>query len=240
MEVHNADRTPQMKAAILLYGTDGYGNASSFASVHTVTHSATGVPTIGHGTPASREGVLAVMRELVDDRIKPELIPANVLARGSDHLVWFRPALKRDVWFRCKELGERRALVPHPATLWLVNPSTGFCQIFALGDDQRPDAGAKLYQAPYFNVWDSGRICVGNAEVPKGAAALSPENWESMFFNSWFSHPNTNKLVRHREGTFAFLKNLLDGKHRSFPKRKLVPTKKTLGEEFAKLFKDQQ
>ena len=235
MEVHKCDGSPRMSAAILLYSSSLRGSARSFATVHPVHHSASGIPSIGAGTPASRQGVLSALRELASDRIVPELIPEHVLARGADHLVWYRPPMKRTVWFRCAELGERTATVPHPATLWLVNPTTGACSIFALYGGERPTATTKLYQAPYFNVWDSGKICTGNADVPKDAASLVPENWESMFFNSWFSHPNTARLVRHKGGCFAFWKNLLDGRQRVFPKTALLPAKTTLGKEFAKL-----
>lgn len=236
MEVHNGDHAPKLESAILLYGASVVGKAGGFATVHPVRTGQDGIYSIGPGTPASRQGLLAALRELATDRIKPELIPAHVLAKGADHMVWYRPAQKRTVWFKCKQLGERTALVPHPATLWLVNPVTGACKIFALRDDARPDENTVLYQAPYYNVWETGGICTGNAGVPKGPDALVPENWEKMFFNSWFSHPNTPKLVRHKEGTFAFWKNLLDGKHRVFPKTKLLPVRTTLGQQFAKLF----
>jgi len=236
MKVHNGDHAPTLSSAILLYKKSGpQGNGGAFATVHPVRTDDAGVSTIGPGTPASRQGVLAALRELAEDRIKPELIPAHILAKGSDHLVWYRPALKRVVWFRCKDLGERTALVPHPATLWLVNPATGYCSVFALRDDTRPDKDTGLYQAPYYNVWDTGQICTGNAGVPKGAEALVPENWERMFYDSWFSHPNTPKLVRHKEGAMAFWKNLLDGKHRVFPKAKLLSARTTLGRQFARL-----
>ena len=238
MHIISNDGEVRLDSAILLYKSKRDGENKSFATVHPIRFNENEEPIICPGTPASRKGVAAALRELSEDRIKPALLPAHILARGNDHLVWYRPAMKRPVWFRCAELGERTAVVPHPATLWLIAPDSGQCFVFALRDDQRPDETTRLFQAPYFNVWNTGRVCIGSAGVPQGEDALNPANWETMFYDSWFSHPNTPKLVRHKEGSYAFWRNLLDGKHRVFPKAKLMPTPLTLGQAFDNLISE--
>lgn len=237
MPVFNMEETPRLTRAILLYENPRH-NQDAFCSVHEVRIEE-GHPVIQPGTPATRQGLMAALRTLADDRLKPEILPGHILAKGGDHLVWYRPAAKRPVWFRADKIGEVTANVPHPPLVWFVNPMIGVCRIFAFNAEGRPDAETPLYQAPYFNVWNDGKICTGSAEVPKGDSALVPENWEKMFFESWFTHPNTPHLVKHKEGANAFWKLMLEGRKRVFPRNKLVPLKRvTLGSVFAGLVKE--
>ena len=235
MFVTTQDRPPKLHSAILLYANE---QKAAFASIHPVRFGEDGSATICPGTPATKAGVLAALRTLIDERTAPCIFPAHLLAIGADHMVWYRPATKRQLWFDDSALGEARSVeVPIPALVWMVNPLSDHCRVYALRDDKRPDNDTPLYQAPFYNVWDSGKVCVGNVGFPKGNDALSPENWEAAFFGSWFTHPNTSKLVRHKEGTKAFFKNLLAGKHRVFPKANLYPLRQTLGEVFNKFVK---
>lgn len=232
MQLDCADRSPEPRAAVLLYGAN---NGGGFATVHPVTMEE-GVPVIKAGTPATRQGLLTALRELTDDRLAPELLPGHILAKGIDHLIWYRPPSRRTIWVKAEELGQRSGEIPIPGLIWLVKPLSGGCSIFAYQGDDRPTAETQLCQAPFFNVWESGGICTGNAEVPRGPEALVPENWENMFFKSWFTHPNTPKIVRGKQGAYTFIKELLDGKRKVFPKAKLLPIKRTLGTEFKSMF----
>ena len=88
-----------------------------------------------------------------------------------------------------------------------------------------------MFRAPYFNVWESGQICVGNVDLPERATAEKLDEWTSAFFDSWFTHPNVhNNLVRYRGGAYRFWRDMLDGKHVVFPERTLVDLDRTLGE----------
>ena len=238
MQVSLNDQPPKLSSAILFYGSSGQGQAS-FASIHPIQFGQDGTPAIQPGTPATKAGVLAALRTLIDERMAPSILPSHLLATGADHLVWYRPATKRQLWFNDSNLGEARSVViPIPALVWMVNPLSDHIRIYALRDGQRPDNDTPLYQAPFYNVWDSGQVCVGNVGFPKGNDALNPEKWEEAFFGSWFTHPNTNKLVRHKAGVRAFFNDWMDGKHRVFPKAKLFPLRKTLGEVFNKFVKE--
>lgn len=240
MQTITKDGTPQLLSAILLYGTDAVDEVQGqfFATVHPVRHAADGSASIAPGVPATKAAVLAALRHLIDERLAPSILPAHVLARGADHLVWYRPASKRTLWFRCEELGgERSAVVPIPAVLWMAHPLSNECSVFALRSDDRPDSDTELYQAPFYNVWDTGRVCVGNVGMPTGIDALDPAKWEEAFFSSWFSHSNTSRLVRHKAGITDFTNNLLNGKHRVFPKAKLYPLRTTVGKQFEAFMK---
>lgn len=235
MELHCMDRSPRATTAILLYG--GKYNESGFVTVHPVA-TENGVPVIKPGTPATRQGLAEALREVADDAVPPELFPAHILAKGADHLVWYRPPSRQKVWVRSNELGgERNAEVPVPGLIWLALPARGNCRVFAYKGSDRPDTETVLHQAPFFNVWDSGEVCTGSADIPQGPAALVPENWEAMFFNSWFSHPNTPRLTKGKEGAYVLWERLLSGKHRVFPQTKLYSIKKQLGDVFNDMFK---
>ena len=238
MQLIPRDQPAKLSSAILFYGSSGNPQAA-FASIHPVQVGADGIPVIKPGTPATRAGVLAALRTLIDERMAPCILPSHLLATGADHLVWYRPATKRVLWFRESKMTEAlSAEVPIPALVWMANPLSDHCRVYALRDDKRPDNDTPLYQAPFFNVWANGKVCVGNAGFPKGNDALNPEKWEEAFFGSWFTHPNTNNLFRHKEGAEAFFKDWLSGKHRVFPKAKLFPLKTTLGEAFNKFIKE--
>ena len=239
MKVQCNDSAPKLISAVLFYGsTDGQGQ--NFATVHPVRFDDQCIPVICPGTPATKVALLEAIRELVDDRMEPEIFPEHLLAKGTNHLVWYRPATKRTLWFKFEDEDECSAHVPIPALLWLANPLKGECSVFALCDSARPDGNTLLYQAPFFNVWGTGKVCTGNALVPKGSNALIPENWEKMFFSSWFTHPNVNSLVRHRAGSYDFWKQRINGKYRVFPKAKLVPLKRRFSTVFSAFVKEGQ
>lgn len=232
MQVVKSDTVPVPRHAVLLYE----GGSQSFATVHPVEIE-NDVPVIRPGIAATRRGLNEAMQMLAQKKLKPELLRECILAKGSDHLVWYRPPSRQTIWVRSAELGgDIQAEVPTPGVIWVVHTGYRSVKVFAYKDEGRPDGTTELHQAPFFNVWQSGEICIGSAEAPKGAAALVPENWEAMFFGSWFSHPNTGKLVTGKQSAYAFWKDLLAGKYRKFPQAKLVPLKRTLEQEFEAMF----
>lgn len=234
MQVHNmgTNSTPVLREAILLYGTGS--NAYSFATVHPVEQGKKGsVPVIKAGTPVSKNGLLEALRILVDDQEVLEFPPAHVLAKGTGYLVWYRPPQRRTIWIDAEELGGKHTVeVPVPGLIWIAKPLQKSCYVFAYHGAERPDGNTVLCQAPFFNVWNSGQICEGNADVPSGPAAMVPENWEAMFWNSWFTHPNTPRLVSGKEGAYRFWANFIKVKRRVFPQAKLLSLKVTLGQAF--------
>jgi PRTRC genetic system protein B len=117
--------------------------------------------------------------------------------------------------------------VPHPALLFAVVQGSWY--VFALAKNERPNKTTELQFAPYFNVYDSGGICVGSARVPQGISSDSIPVWEAAFFESEFTHVNGNqRKASHPRGEYALWKELLDGVYRTFPVEYLVPTKRTL------------
>lgn len=221
----------RLNNALLLYRN---GAGEGYVSIHEIEQDGSKAPVLGPGTPATRHALAALVKDLVPKvQRSASLMPSHILSHGEDHLVWFSAPVHREVWFRSDVLGERNAKVPHPGLVFMVGPS-GW-HVFAVKTDTRPEPGELAYQAPYFNVWSPGKICVGNVTTPKGEMAGNAAAWEEAFFRSYFTHPNiheTRGLVRHKEGAYAFWRDMLGGKHKKFPLSALVPLKKSINQIF--------
>ena len=233
--VSNDDESYQLSDAILLYRRSSrYSGPGSvvFASAHEVSINKDNSPVIEAGVAVSKSGLVEMFKTLTpEDFIKPALLENHVLAMGSNHLAWFCKSKKREVWFKCKELGEVHAKTDHPNLVFII--MGGKWYVFAVKSRSRPTAKTPLYVAPYLNVWAEGGICTGNIDIPKGQLKFNPAAWEESFFRSYFTHPNVHDkghLTRHRGGIFALWRALLKGK--TFPVESLVPMNKTLGQVF--------
>lgn len=220
-----------LQGAILLYGT-GPGQFS-YATAHRIEAEASGRPVIGAGVPLNRMALIHAVREVAKHGLpKGEFLTPNVLSISPSAVTWWCPATRRRVFFKCKELGERSAIVSHPALVFQASQS-GF-KVFALKGEERPVPESALFEPPYFNTWDHGKICIGSAHVPKQIDVASINGWEDGFFNSAFTHPNHGgKRVKYKRGAYAFWKDMLDGQFPDFPKQVLVPMKSTLADLIA-------
>lgn len=234
MNVSAMNGAPQPTKAILVY--DGL-RGGGFATLHSV-EMRNNRPVVLPGTPVTRFGLIGAL-----EKLKPEtaltLLPANVLASGDGCLVWYSVPQRRKLFFRCDDLGGEFAKeVPLPGLVWMVRRGTLF--LFAYSSNGRPEPTTPLCWAPLFNIWDTGEVCVGNADVPAGASAARATAWESMFFDSAFTHPNMGRLVKGRQGALEFTRWLLDGKRKVFPQAKLLPTGHTLEATFSRIFKGEK
>ncbi|KDP85573.1 PRTRC system protein B [Cupriavidus taiwanensis] len=221
-----------LQGAILLYGR-AVGDFS-YATAHRIeTDGNTGRPVIGAGTPLNRLALIQAVRQVAEASLpKGEFLTPNVLSISPAAVTWWSPAAHRRVFFNCKELGECSAVVPHPALVFQAS-HTGF-RVFALPGQERPVSATVLFEPPYFNTWDNGKICIGSAHVPKQIDVASIAGWESGFFNSAFTHPNHGgQRVKYKRGAYAFWKDMLDGKFPDYPRQVLIPMKRTLADLIA-------
>lgn len=227
--------------AIVLYDEarqSVYARRSSavFATVHGMTV-VDGVPQLGAGAAVAREGLMALFSGLDPQRNEmAKLTSTRVLTQGAQWMVWYSPASKRRVWFNASDVGQKSAEVPLPPLLFAVSP-LGW-HVFAMKTGRRPGASTQLYQAPFYNVWKDGKLCVGSTPKPQGDARWDPAAWEKAFFESNFTHSNVHgePLVHYRGGAAAFWKALLRGKKfQTFPKEVLVERKLTVGQLLAQI-----
>ncbi|MGT2460193.1 PRTRC system protein B (plasmid) [Cupriavidus basilensis] len=219
--------------AVLLYGAkDG---TVQYGTIHPILAASKGDrPTIGAGVPIDRFGLVQCLQSLAANAVpQAEFLPPTVLSVGPHAVTWWCPPCMRRVFFECDELGNRSSIVPHPGLVFQAAVD-GF-RVFALWGECRPTPETKLYEPPYFNTWDAGKICVGTANVPARLDVKSIPGWEDAFFNSAFTHPNHGgKRVAYKRGEFAFWKDMLDGVFgKVFRKTALVPFNRTLGDLIA-------
>jgi PRTRC genetic system protein B len=222
----------KLSSAILFYsGQQG----ESYATVHPVTSGDGGRkkgsrPVIGAGRPVDREVLTRTLGALAANTAPAaDFLPVTVLGISSSSLTWWCAPAKRRVFFKCEEFGgERTAVVHHPGLVFQAS-ANGF-RVFAIESKDRPTADTALFEPPYFNTWDHGKICIGTTRVPKRINVAAIAGWEEGFFDSAFAHPNHGgKRVVYQDGFYAFWRDMLNGKFsKAFPLKVLVPTKKTV------------
>ena len=220
----------RLSRAILVYAVKG---GSNFATVHDIAQLPNGGATILPGRAMTAFAAARMARRLTKRR-QGGFIPDKLLYQDAGAVAWWLPPAQRRIWFRCAQcrLGaaERSEVVSHPGLVFCLTSSRNW-YVWAVKGDARPTEGTQLFRAPYFNVWESGRICVGNVDLPERATTGKLEEWNSAFFDSWFTHPNVQHgLVHYRGGSYAFWRDMLDGKHASFPEGVLVGLDRSMGE----------
>ena len=231
MKVHVQDGgvEARLTGAILLYSAaQRYSSANgvTFASMHEVANVGTDKKPnlqVMPGSPITKDGLIQALGKLAEEYLFDiELFPETLLSNSPKHLLWWKPAGNARVFFRCKELGQISAVVPHPALVFCI--MNGRWSVHALAESKRPTLHSPLHRAPYFNVWDDGNICVGSAAVPDRPTPSSIPAWEKAFFESEFTHTNGHiRKVAHPRGEYAFWREMLDGVYTEFPVEMLVP-----------------
>lgn len=161
---------------------------------------------------------------------EPEgLLPTNVLyasSKGEGTAVWFTPAGNHHLLFR-EDLGIASGAYPLPALLWKADKEK--LHIYALKLSRRPNTKTKIYKAPFFNIHDSGLVCMGtvNIDISKDCKLEQfIEQWQSYFFNSYFSHLLGE--VSPVKGNIVQLYQTLAETAQPFPVEELLPISKNI------------
>ncbi len=218
----------ELTKALLLYE----GGNRSYATTHVIVKGPKGSLSIGEGTPVNVGMLSVLMEKLGRNTAVGGFIPPHILSAGFDSLVWWTKPANRRVFFKTTEkvIGERSEVTPHPGLIFGIN-SSGKWAVYAVRGGDRPQEDTPLYQAPYFNVWNTGNICRGTVDLPESISTEDTARWEENFFASNFTHPNVHqsmKLVKRKSGPYRFWKSVLDGKYETFPENALVPANITL------------
>jgi PRTRC genetic system protein B len=221
-----SDGILRLDQAVLIYRG---ASANALAPVHQIEE-VDGEPVILAGQAMTPRAAIQLARALSKGVAHGGFLPETVLYIDGDLLLWWVPPVKRHIMVSAPELGapERGEIVPHPGLVFAASSSVW--KVWAVKGKTRPTLQSALFQAPYFNVWEGGDICRGNVQVPDGTTAEKIDAWNAAFLNSFFTHPNVKaKLVRYRGGAYAFWRDMLDGRFKTFPERVLVDIKTTLG-----------
>lgn len=230
------DQQVILKRSLLLYGVPS-NDSVMYATEHPVAVDDEGRAQMLPGRPVTI-GALRQMEAMLNAQCAGEILPPNVLFNTGGMLAWWVPAGLRRVYFRTdyEGVGRQSVVVPHPALVFVVNG--GSWHVFALGRNKRPDAGTMLYHAPYMNVWSDslGRVCAGNVRIPAESIISKIAAWESSFFDSEFTHPNSGRrVVKCRDGVVGLTRQLVAGRWKRFPVSVLLPADVTVAQAIAKI-----
>lgn len=160
-------------------------------------------------------------------------IDEKIIAMGDDRMIWYTPAGNRPMFFDStsfvKPACKGQGILPVPGLVWMVFKNELY--VYATRCMGRPTLDATLYQAPLFNVWSHGKVCIGTAERPADHQKWDTSAWEQMFFCSRFTHPNFTQKNRLMVGDPArFWSGKLKKPGQKFPDNKLVPLAITLSQ----------
>jgi PRTRC genetic system protein B len=215
----------ELRDALLIYR----GNRRSFITWHIVTGQKQGPPVFGPAQPLTTAFIEDLAESLSGGSVA-ELLPENVLAKTDRMIAWWTPLRLRRMFFENAE-GKAQQLngrtFPQPALVWRVGQ--GDLKIRALCDNKRPNAKTMLAVAPYWNLSDDGRVCLGSMRCPESASVESIEAWEQGFYESAFTHANVGRLTR-REGGHDALWAEVGKNRRPFPADALIRLPQTLAQ----------
>lgn len=157
------------------------------------------------------------------------LLPTTVLSvnpSGQGKVIWCSKPQKVSLFF-IEKLGIPNGMANLPSLLWKATKNE--LSVFALKGKRRPTLKTKLYYAPFFNIYESGSICMGTVNIKVARASSLGEfmqQWESYFFNSYFSHllDDYNPV----KGNIIGLWKDIIATDKPFPTEELKPNNRTL------------
>jgi PRTRC genetic system protein B len=192
-----------------------------------------GTPINAHPLTEREAGALAkaLMTEKQSAFLKSGgILPTNILhinpSRDKGAVIWYTKSQKRPLYF-IEGLGIPSGKAFVPPMVWQASKNS--LRVFALLNDRRPTEKTPLYCAPFFNIYEDGRVCMGSVSIDiKNSVSLEEftRAWEDYFFNSYFSHlMGDNSPVK---GNCVSLWKDLVATGRTFPKEVLKRSNKTL------------
>lgn len=229
--VTEAGESASLSHAILLYGArSDQGHGTTFATFHNV-ESINERPEIMPGRLLNERDLVELASSLASPNAKQAVqaqwVDPSVLASGADRLIWWSPPGKRSMFFETSNHSavqiRGHGLCPVPGLVWMAMPGKGL-YVYAVKGAQRPTRETALFQAPFFNVWGRGQVCIGSAQQPMQDSRWSTKAWETMFFGSRFTHPNFAEKNRLTKGCDPgrFWKKMLARPAEVFPEKHLV------------------
>lgn len=165
------------------------------------------------------------------------MLPKNVLffqpSISGTKAIWYQPPGKHYLNFHDK-LKLKSGEYILPGLIMAFDDKTMY--IFAYKGSGRPTEKTVLYKGPFFNVYDTGSVCMGTTSESTKKPFLDEEinRWERRFFGSRFVHTSDDSVLLRRQNLQKFYKGLI--KKRVFPNNVLSPSKYKNLEAFVKKF----
>lgn len=181
------------KSALVFYETAG---TETDIYVEHFDMDTNGTPINAHPLTVKEANVLAKALQTDEEKSKAFLKPKGILPTNILHInpsergtvLWYTKAQQRQMYF-VNGLGIPNGKAQVPPMLWFANKNN--LAVFALATDRRPTEKTPLYYAPFFNIYEDGKVCMGTVNIDiKNSASVEEfiQAWESYFFNSYFSH----------------------------------------------------
>ena len=191
-----------------------------------------GIPINPHPLSVNEGKRLATALQVDDENLNllksSGILNNNLLSfdAKSATIVWYTKAQFRDLHFS-SHLGIKSGKAHTPPMVWVADRET--LKVFALSTSRKPTINTPLYNAPYFNVYADGSVCMGTVDISTaetGSIDQLMKLWENYFFNSYFSHlMSDHNPVK---GNCVMLwENLIDN-GKLFPTEMLVKTSQKL------------
>jgi PRTRC genetic system protein B len=101
---------------------------------------------------------------------------------------WYSKARKTPLFFK-EGLQIPAGVAAVPPLLWKATKEQ--LHIFALSTTRRPTWETPLYYAPFFNISENGRVCMGSVDIniaENCSLDTFATQWERYFFTSTFTH----------------------------------------------------
>lgn len=185
------------------------------------------------GKPLTEESLRAIFKVLNSKFIDFDMnfgfkgmIPKNVIKFLTDEkkIIWYSPSGMKKLFFSDK-LEIETSYYPIPTLLWKLDNNSLF--VYAL-DSIPKSLDSPVYNAPFLNVYESGSICMGNVSFTNDSLDYEEimKVAEAAFFNSYFTHTNSNKILK--ENIVDFMKEMKAKDVQKFNVRKLVKYKSSI------------
>jgi PRTRC genetic system protein B len=148
------------------------------------------------GTPLTKKAIAEILDKI--DPIKLERIycdgflPENLLAYNNDDavptIIWYIKSGWHNLSF-IKKLNINDGLMHLPTLIFKLKMDN--LSVYAI-KTKKPKLNSKLYHAPMHNIYSNGNVCMGNAKIfSSNEVSEMMKNWEKAFFQSKFSHLQT-------------------------------------------------
>lgn len=120
------------------------------------------------------------------------LLPDKLLCLNPrlGYAVWHTPEQAVNLYFS-ENLTIPCGMANVPAMVWKADRDK--LSVHALRNTRKPKPDTHLYHAPFFNVFSTGSVCLGTAEMDLCSVDGLEDfmnSWEQVFWNSYFSHLN--------------------------------------------------
>lgn len=226
VEVTNEGGSYALTAAVLVYTNLERGHA--MATKHAVLRDDETLR-IEPGSPLTLPDYNNLVAALPPkDQPRMQWHDSRVLASGVGRLLWWEPPTTRAMFFAKSWTGNKTfdasGTCATPGLVFMAQFEPVALYVFAFRGAARPSPSTRLCQAPFFNVWSRGQVCVGNATLPREDQQSSPDAWVQSFFGSHFTHPNfsqKDRLIKGHEPHEFWQQHLASGRP-SFPEEVLV------------------